>query len=543
MSKTDNSLSPRYYAAEVTVWLLAALLILARIVGVAPGQPVPVLNVQLADPRSFPRVVAMLLVAALAYFYIEWRSSPDQPRRWYLAQIRAIASAGWACFGLWLSYPLITEGTRFEDISTVWYIASVILGLLLGCAFTWVYLAAAGIRSRAEAERLSLPRIPGLARFMLICSGSLAVVLVAASWMLYSYAPAAVKLICIGLVLGGYLIVLIGDIAAFYFQQDATGKRIPFARSTAWSRRIHDLMDYWEIWSQHRPENQLNLSDKSTPQEVRTAIQRLYAGETHFHATGQEQLTVQFNPKDGDESNKSPTNWTASLHTPDREGNTYRVRVTMDDASGPPVDMELPISLMEEHVGAYLTNHAGESPVVLKTLLSDAVNQTIISMMLTKHPLSRVAMSGDESLLRKAIQAGADINEQGEFGWTALMAASAQGYVPIAKLLLESGADPNIANIKGRTPMMFAARYGDAAVCDLLLEYHADLGMRDVFGETALMAAIRNRHENIAHLFLDKGANHVLTDVAGQSALQIAQKNRLGDLAKRLRGMAGNKPS
>jgi uncharacterized protein len=543
MSKTDSSLSTRYYAAEVTAWLLAALLVVGRIVGIAPGQPIPVLHIQLADPQSFPRVVALLLLFALLYFYVEWRTSPEEPRRRYWAQIRAVAAAVFGCFALWFSYPLITTGTRFEGISTGWYFASLTLGTLLGFTFTWVFFAIAGIRTRAEAERLNLPRIPGLARFMLICSGLLATVLILASWALNSYAPSAVKLICVTIFVGFFLIVLSNEVAAFYFRQDADGKRIPFARSTAWSRRIHELIEYGDICSTHRPEKQLNLNSTSSPEQVRSAIQAIYAGNTHFHAIGQEELTIQFHPKDGNESNQTPSNWTVSLSTPERKSNTYRVQVTLDDASSPPAEMELPISLMEEHANASLANHVGESPLIPKTLLSNAVNQTILSMMLTKHPLNRIAMSGDDALLRTAIQAGADINGQGEFGWTALMAASAQGYVPIVNLLLESGADPNIANIMGRTPLHFAARYGDTAVCALLIEYHANLNMRDVFGETALMAATRNKYEKIAHLLLDKGANHALTDVAGQSALQLAQNHRLGELAKRLRGMTGNKPS
>ena len=129
---TGTFMSPRYYAAEITVWLLGATIALLRFVGIAPEQPLPLLNVQLADPRDFPRVVTFLLIAVLAYFYVEWRlATPDQ-RRWHSTKLAACATVAWGCFAMWFSYPLISKGTSFEGISTFWFICSIALGVCLG---------------------------------------------------------------------------------------------------------------------------------------------------------------------------------------------------------------------------------------------------------------------------------------------------------------------------------------------------------------------------------------------------------------------------
>ncbi len=54
------------------------------------------------------------------------------------------------------------------------------------------------------------------------------------------------------------------------------------------------------------------------------------------------------------------------------------------------------------------------------------------------------------------LDAGADVNERSEFGWTALLVATQNRYYKIGLLLLDHGADPNIANEGGWTPLYLA---------------------------------------------------------------------------------------
>jgi ankyrin repeat protein len=51
------------------------------------------------------------------------------------------------------------------------------------------------------------------------------------------------------------------------------------------------------------------------------------------------------------------------------------------------------------------------------------------------------------------VELGANVNEVGPFGWTALHAAAYQGRNDIIRILVENGANPNIMDIFGQTPL------------------------------------------------------------------------------------------
>ncbi len=54
------------------------------------------------------------------------------------------------------------------------------------------------------------------------------------------------------------------------------------------------------------------------------------------------------------------------------------------------------------------------------------------------------------------LAAGADVNQQTHYGWTALLTATQNRHYKLAAYLLEHGADPNIANNGGWTPLYLA---------------------------------------------------------------------------------------
>src|SRR5690606_7555734 len=71
-------------------------------------------------------------------------------------------------------------------------------------------------------------------------------------------------------------------------------------------------------------------------------------------------------------------------------------------------------------------------------------------------PLIFAAREGDEASVRLLIDAGADVNQQSEFGWTALLVATQNRYYRLGAYLLEQGANPNLANKSGWTPLYLA---------------------------------------------------------------------------------------
>lgn len=66
------------------------------------------------------------------------------------------------------------------------------------------------------------------------------------------------------------------------------------------------------------------------------------------------------------------------------------------------------------------------------------------------------AREGDPESTRILIEAGADVNQTSEYGWTPLLAAIQNRYYELAMYLLDHGADPNIATHGGWNPLYIA---------------------------------------------------------------------------------------
>ena len=100
--------------------------------------------------------------------------------------------------------------------------------------------------------------------------------------------------------------------------------------------------------------------------------------------------------------------------------------------------------------------------------------------------------------VREALRAGADVNEQDEDGWTALMRAVECGGehgAGMMRLLVDAGADANKQNKCGWTALMHTAKYGGehgAGMMRLLVDVGADANKQNNDGWTALMLAARS---------------------------------------------------
>ena len=70
--------------------------------------------------------------------------------------------------------------------------------------------------------------------------------------------------------------------------------------------------------------------------------------------------------------------------------------------------------------------------------------------------LTFAAREGDVESARKLLDAGADINQVTEYGWTPLLTAVNNRNYRLAMMLLDRGADPNRANKGGWTPLYLA---------------------------------------------------------------------------------------
>ncbi|HEX3186839.1 MAG TPA: ankyrin repeat domain-containing protein [Pyrinomonadaceae bacterium] len=123
---------------------------------------------------------------------------------------------------------------------------------------------------------------------------------------------------------------------------------------------------------------------------------------------------------------------------------------------------------------------------------------------------------------------GADPNDAGSYGRTALMAANS---VTKVKLLLARGAQVNAKDEQGGTALTHAVDRGDGECVEALLKGGADgLNVQNADGETLLMRAVREGRTDLAKLLLASGADASLVDVLGDNVSVLAYAKGLSEI-------------
>mmetsp|Transcript_13113 Transcript_13113/g.27497 ORF Transcript_13113/g.27497 Transcript_13113/m.27497 type:complete len:213 (-) Transcript_13113:123-761(-) len=106
-------------------------------------------------------------------------------------------------------------------------------------------------------------------------------------------------------------------------------------------------------------------------------------------------------------------------------------------------------------------------------------------------PLMEAAFAGEAAKVDELIKAGADVNGQDGYGWTAFRYAVRNNKLEAAKTLLNAGADMNIASKTGRTPLMSVASNGLEEMCRLMMDSgDVDIMASDKEGRTAYECAV-----------------------------------------------------
>jgi len=139
--------------------------------------------------------------------------------------------------------------------------------------------------------------------------------------------------------------------------------------------------------------------------------------------------------------------------------------------------------------------------LTLAMILSRGPDEGVTSLMIS-------AKSGDITNVERIIREGDYLDDQSDYGWTALMFASWQGKENVVRLLVEAGADIDVVSGK-IAPRFFATSGG--------------------YPETsAIYEAISNQHYSIALYLLDKGVS------LNANALAVAGARGTPELLKRL---------
>ena len=111
---------------------------------------------------------------------------------------------------------------------------------------------------------------------------------------------------------------------------------------------------------------------------------------------------------------------------------------------------------------------------------------------------------------------------QAEYGATALILASENGHLEVARLLCEAGADWDEARQDGATALILASENGNLEVARLLCQAGADKDKARQNCATALMAVSLDGHLELARLLCEAGADKDKAMQGGGTALVLA---------------------
>ena len=137
--------------------------------------------------------------------------------------------------------------------------------------------------------------------------------------------------------------------------------------------------------------------------------------------------------------------------------------------------------------------------------------------------MGRNVILDENNVLYLMSQPEFNINIKGEYGHTALLAASKYGYANFAWLLINRNADIDITDDIGTTALIFASDNGYTDIVQMLLHAGAKVNLRnDIWGQTALHRASHSDHIQIVELLLTYGADVNLKDGFEATALTWA---------------------
>ena len=113
--------------------------------------------------------------------------------------------------------------------------------------------------------------------------------------------------------------------------------------------------------------------------------------------------------------------------------------------------------------------------------------------------LVAAARSGRTNDVRRLLDEGGRVDDEGEAGGSPLWYACAGGHYECAKLLLLRGAAVDRER-DGTTPLLVACQNGRLDVCELLIERGASIATPTTSGLSALNTAARGGHADIVAL-------------------------------------------
>jgi len=191
---------------------------------------------------------------------------------------------------------------------------------------------------------------------------------------------------------------------------------------------------------------------------------------------------------------------------------------------------------------------ANDRVALLKQMLDQHIHnksqsQTFLRIVASngKSALMVASKEGDLDLAKRIVELGANVNELTQTGGTPLMFAVLGNHVALAQWLHQAGANINAKGSNGWSAATIAGAKGQTDMLRWLITAGADIDSPDVYRFTPLMRAVDNRHtESIKILLVEGQAGVNFKDESGNSALHFAVANKQRDVVKLLLNHGAN---
>lgn len=116
--------------------------------------------------------------------------------------------------------------------------------------------------------------------------------------------------------------------------------------------------------------------------------------------------------------------------------------------------------------------------------------------------LVNAAEVGDADAVARFVGIGTPVDTRDRQGRTALLAATHNNHIEVARILIDAGADVNAKDRISDSPFLYAAAEGRYEILKLTLAHGADLSSTNRYGGTALIPACHHGHIEVVYALL-----------------------------------------